>query len=84
MYRRYFIIKTDTLILAKLINKRTINVLGALMTRWITFIQLFNFNIVYILGKSNIVVDVLSRRPAGGLDDPGAQIDLNIKNYINN
>ena len=30
------------------------------------------------------MVDVLSRRPAGGLDNPEAQIDLNIKDYINN
>ena len=30
------------------------------------------------------MVDTLSRRPAGGLDDPGAQMDLNIKDYINN
>ena len=70
IYRRHFIIKTNTLILIKLINKRTINVLGALITYQITPIYLFNFNIICILKKSNIVVDVLSIKPTIDLDNP--------------
>jgi hypothetical protein len=32
--------------------------------KWMTKVQAFNFDIEYVRGKKNIVVDALSRRPA--------------------
>ena len=37
--------------------------LGATQIRWLSELALYNFDIVYRTGKSNLVADALSRRP---------------------
>ena len=37
--------------------------LGAAQIRWLSELALYDFNIVYHSGKSNLVADALSRRP---------------------
>ena len=37
--------------------------LGAAQIRWLSELALYDFNIIYRTGKSNLVADALSRRP---------------------
>ena len=39
--------------------------LGAAQIRWLSELALYDFNIVYRTGRSNLVADALSRRPEG-------------------
>ena len=37
--------------------------LGAAQIRWLSELALYDFNIIYRTGKSNLVADALSRQP---------------------
>ena len=43
--------------------------LGAAQIRWLSELALYNFDIIYRTGKSNLVVDALSRRPESPTDN---------------
>lgn len=39
--------------------------LNDIQQRWVSKVQAYDFDIEYVRGKHNVVVDALSRRPAG-------------------
>ena len=49
--------------------------LGTAQIHWLSELALYNFDIVYRMGKSNLVADALSRRPESGnqVDQKGVQ-----------
>ncbi|XP_059070586.1 uncharacterized protein LOC131860220 [Cryptomeria japonica] len=63
-YRQYlvgskFVVKTDHNSLKHFINQRDLN---DGQQKWVSKLQSYNFDIVYVKGKKNIVADALSRR----------------------
>lgn len=58
-----FTLETDARVLVDQINGGMSDVPGALISRWIRVIKLFNFQIRHIPGSKNPVADALSRPP---------------------
>ena len=62
LYEMRFIIEIDVNILIVQLNRSAADLSEILMTRWLTWICLFNFNIRYVFDKKHIAADELSRR----------------------
>jgi hypothetical protein len=56
-----FMVKTDHNNLKYFLEQKD---LSERQQKWVTKVQSFDFDIKYVKGKKNIVVDALSRRPA--------------------
>lgn len=65
LYGIRFTLETDALVLVHQLNGAADDVPGALVTRWLSYILLFDFTVRYVPGKKNSVADGLSRKPAG-------------------
>ena len=61
LYERYFIVETDAQMLIWLLNQSSNDLSNAIMTRWLFYIQLFNFDIKHIKNKKNDIIDDLSQ-----------------------
>lgn len=71
VHGRHFQVETDAATLIWLINQVPTDLPNAVMTRWLTWIRLFDFEAVHIKGKTNIIADGLSRKPFVALEvDP--------------
>lgn len=81
--------KSDINTLVAQINSSVIDLLGALVTRWMAYIQIFDFKIKHILNEKNQAADVLSKKPItqeninerdmeGDLND---QIDIQLSSF---
>ena len=64
LYGIHFILETDANTLVSQLNRPASDLPGALVTRWITWIRLFDFEVKHVPGKKNGAADGLSRRPA--------------------
>ena len=62
LYDVHFILKTDAKILIAQFNRSNIDFSDALLTRWIAWIRLFDFNVRHVKNKKHIAADELSRR----------------------
>ncbi len=62
VYGQKVIVETDASTLVIQLNRNIIDLPGAMITRQITWLRLFNFEVRYIPGKLNGVADGLSRR----------------------
>ena len=62
LYNVHFILKIDAKILIAQFNRSNIDFSDALLTRWIAWIRLFDFNVRHVKNKKHIVIDELSRR----------------------
>lgn len=85
-FRRYlygisFVIELDAKTLVAQLNRSASDLPGALVTRWIAWIQLFDFEVRHIPGKKNLVADGLSRRPLGVLEEE-EEDEEDIDDYI--
>jgi hypothetical protein len=56
-----FVVKTEHNSLKYFLEQKD---LSEHQQKWVTKVQAFDFDIKYVKGKKNIVVDALSRRPA--------------------
>lgn len=62
LYGVHFYVETDANTLCAQLNRSATDLPGALVTQWIAWIRLFDFEIKHIDGKKNQAADALSRR----------------------
>jgi hypothetical protein len=63
LYGVRFTVESDAKILVAQLQRSATDLPGALVTRWLALLNLWDFDIVYVAGKKNVVADALSRRP---------------------
>jgi len=68
LYGVHFIVEVDAKTLVAQLNRSASDLPGALVTRWIAWIRLFDFDVRHVPGKKNVVADGLSRKPPGPSD----------------
>ena len=56
--------------------------LSAPLTRWLAYIKLFAFEVYYIPGKTNYIIDALSRKGRGPFNDDDDALKGDIKDFI--
>ena len=64
LYGVTFMVEIDVMTLAAQLNRSTTDLPRVLVTQQLVWIRLFDFEVRYILGAKNVMVDALSRRPA--------------------
>ena len=62
MYSVYFVLETDANVLVAQLNRSATDLLGSLVTRWIAYIRLFNFEVQHVPRRKHIAADRLSQR----------------------
>ena len=62
VYGRHFIVETDSRTLVWILNQPPNDLPNAMMTRWLSYIRLFDFEVKHINGTKNGAADGLSRR----------------------
>ena len=68
LFGRYFSVQTDSQ-LVWLLNQPPNDLPNAMITRWLTYIRLFDFDVKHIPGSRNGAADSLSRRGKGPEDE---------------
>ena len=63
LYGVHFILELDANTLVAQLNKAATDLPGALVTRWLAWIQLFDFEVKHVKGTKHTAADGLSRRP---------------------
>jgi RNase H-like domain found in reverse transcriptase len=79
LYGVYFILETDANTLVAQLNRVATDLPGALVTRWLAWIRLFDFEVRYIKGTKHSAADGLSRRPQCKDD---SEDKLNIDDFV--
>src|SRR5437773_9380840 len=69
LFGRSFSVETDAQTLVWLLNQPPNDLPNAIITRWLTYIRLFDFDVKHIPGNKNSGADALSRRGLA-LEDP--------------
>lgn len=69
LFGRYFSVRTDSQTLVWLLNQPPNDLPNAMMTRWLSYIRLFDFDVTHIPGNKNNGADALSRRGKAPEDD---------------
>lgn len=78
VHGRKFKVETDAASLVWLLNQVPSDLPNAVMTRWLTWLRLFDFEAKHIKGKTNIIADSLSRKPFDEEDND----DTDIEDYL--
>lgn len=52
------------------------------MTRWLAYINLFDFDVRHVSGKSHTAADGLSRRPSTGKDYKDTEEEIDIEDFL--
>ena len=63
LYRVKFVVEIDAKTLLHQLNLPIVDLSGAMVTRWISLIKLFDFIVRHVAGRKHSVPDGLSRRP---------------------
>ena len=74
--------ETDANILAAQLNRSDTNLPGALLTRWLAQIRLFNFEVRHIPGTKHTTTNSLSRRPRTTSDDIDKTHEQDIDEFV--
>ena len=69
LFGRYFSVQTDSQTLVWLLNQPPNDLPNAMITRWLIYIRLFDFDVKHIPGSQNGAADSLSRRGKGPEDE---------------
>ncbi len=77
-----FVLKTDARVLVAQLNQSGTELPRALVTRWIAWIQLFDFEVRHIPGRKHTEADGLSRRPPTIGDKAEAETETDIDDFI--
>jgi hypothetical protein len=78
----HFILETDAAVLVAQLNRAASDLPGSLLTRWIAWMRLFDFEVKHIPGKKNSAADGLSRRPRTESDDIDEAHEQDIDEWI--
>jgi Integrase zinc binding domain/RNase H-like domain found in reverse transcriptase/Reverse transcriptase (RNA-dependent DNA polymerase) len=81
LYGVHFVIELDAKTLIAQLNRSATDLPGALVTRWIAWIRLFDFELRHIPGKKHSVADGLSRRPRNE-DEEDQESEVDIDDFI--
>ena len=82
LYEVRFILETDANVLVAQLNRSGMDLPGALVTRWIAWIQLFDTEFRHIPGRKHTSADGLSRRPPTKAYLAEAEAEPNIDEFI--
>ena len=82
LYGVQFILETDASVLVAQLNRSATDLPGALVTRWIAYIRLFDFTVRHVPGNKHTAADGLSRRPRTDSDDVDEEHEVDIDNFI--
>jgi RNase H-like domain found in reverse transcriptase len=82
LYGVHFIMEVDAKTLVAQLNRTASDLPGALITRWLAWIRLFDFDVRHVPGKKNVVADGLSRKPPGPSDLLEMGDDDDIEDFI--
>ena len=83
LYEIRFTIEIDVNILITQLNRSAVDLSEILMTRWLTWIRLFDFNVRHVLDKKHIATDELFRKSCELSNDIDEVHEKNIDDFIN-
>ena len=83
LYGVYFVLETDANVLAAQLNRSATDLPGALVTTWIAYIRLFDFEVRHVPGNKHTAADGLSRRPRTESDDIDEANEVDMDDFIN-
>jgi hypothetical protein len=75
LFGRYFTVVTDSQTLVWLLNQPPNDLPNAMMTRWLAYARLFDFDVRHVRGSQNGAADGLSRRGKGEDDETDSDPD---------
>jgi len=76
------VLETDASVLVAQLNRLATDLLGALVTRWIAYIRLFDFEVRYVPRTKHTAADGLSWRPRTESDDIDEANEVDIEDFI--
>jgi transposase InsO family protein len=82
LYGVYFIVETDARTLVDQLNRTASDLPGALVTRWLALLNMWEFEIRHVAGKKNVVADALSRRPTAPGWTPPEEPEDDVEDFI--
>jgi RNase H-like domain found in reverse transcriptase/Integrase zinc binding domain/Reverse transcriptase (RNA-dependent DNA polymerase) len=82
LYGVHFVLQTDAKVLVAQLSRAATDLPGALVTRWIAWIRLFDFEVRHIPGKRHTAADGLSRRPRTASDNIDEAHEVDIDDWI--
>ncbi|RVD90130.1 uncharacterized protein DFL_001106 [Arthrobotrys flagrans] len=82
LYGISFTVETDANTLVAQLNMPSTDLSGALVTRWLAWIWLFDFEVKHVPGKKHTAADGLSRRPATQEEIAEADNEEDIDDFI--
>lgn len=82
LYGVHFILETDANVLVAQLNMSGTDLPGALITRWIAWIRLFDFEVKHVSGSKHTAADGLSRRPPTEADLLENAASMDIDDFI--
>ena len=82
LYGVQFILETDANVLVAQLNQLATDLPGSLVTRWIAYIRLFDFEVRHVPGRRHTAADGLSRRPRTESDDIDELYETDIEDFI--
>jgi hypothetical protein len=82
LYGVHFVLETDASVLVAQLNRSATDLPGALVTRWIAYIQLFDFEVRHVPGSKHTAADGLSRRPRTESDNVDEANEVDIEDFI--
>lgn len=82
LYGVHFILETDANVLVAQLNRSGTDLPGALVTRWLAWIRLFDFEVRHVPGHRHTAADGLSRRPRGESDEVDEEQEVDIDDFV--
>jgi hypothetical protein len=82
LYGVKFILETDARVLVDQLNRSGTDLPGALVTRWLAWIRLFDFEVRHVPGTKHTAADGLSRKPPSPNDLKEAAEEEDIDDWV--
>jgi hypothetical protein len=82
IYGVHFTVETDARTLINQLNRSATDLPGALITRWLALLNMWEFDIKHVEGKRNVVADALSRIPEAPGWEPPLEPEEDIEEFV--